>query len=164
MWWSASRADPQPKIILGADHALTDYTLTDADIGRTLDPPDGFLVNLSQTAPSTDRSDPQFSVSLGRYLTGYLVLKGARDHQAIYCNRSGQWTPYWSGGNRVLIANASLDYRGRLVVQCVPRGATFTLTLSDIPNVRAPSGTPGWAPSGMFGSYPDWRHGVGPIP
>jgi hypothetical protein len=118
---------------------LTDFTIDDSFIGQTIGPPDGFLVSLSQSAPSSDRADPQFSISLGRYLTGYLQLRGERDHQAIYCNRSGQWTPYWSGDNRVLISDQSLDYHGQLVVQCVPRGATYTLTLSDIPFVRAPA-------------------------
>src|ERR1700722_4582045 len=100
--------------------ATFDFQIDDSFIGRALDPADGFLVSLSQSAPSTDRDDPQFSISLGRYLTGYLVLKGSRDVQAVYCNKSGQWTPYWSGGNRVLISDQSLGFNGRLVVQCVP--------------------------------------------
>jgi hypothetical protein len=115
--------------------ALFQYTLTDQDIGTVLPVENGFLVNLSQSAPSTDRDDPQYSISLGRYLTGYLQLRGSRDPQAIYCNRSGQWTPLWSGDNRVLVTDQSLGFNGRLVVQCVPRGASYALTLSDVPYV-----------------------------
>jgi len=29
--------------------ATTEYTITDADVGRVLDIPDGYLVNLTQT-------------------------------------------------------------------------------------------------------------------
>jgi hypothetical protein len=39
----------------------------------------------------------------------------------------------WNGGVRILIDNHSLGYRGKLVVECVPRSATYRMTLSDIP-------------------------------
>ena len=65
--------------------ATFDHTLTEADIGAILDPANGFVVSLSQTAPSTDRGDPQWSASLLRWKTGYLALRGEGDTQAIYC-------------------------------------------------------------------------------
>jgi hypothetical protein len=144
--------------------ATFDFTLDETSIGSALDPVDGFLVSLSQTAPSTDRAEPQWSQSLGRWKTGYCTLKGERDTQALYSCRPGVWTPQWAGNVRVLISNASFPYAGRLIVQCIPKGSTWSVTLSDVPNVRAPARTPGWAPNGAFGSYPDWRHGVGPGP
>jgi hypothetical protein len=144
--------------------ALTDYTISDADIGSALDPPNGFLVNLSQTAPAVPDGEPQFSASKQVWLTGYFQIRGERDIQAVYCSRSGTWVPQWIGDQRILISNASFPYAGRLRIICVPKGSAWSVTLSDVPTVRAPSATPGWAPSGMWGSYPDYRHGVRPGP
>ena len=135
--------------------ATFDHTLTEADIGAILDPANGFVVSLSQTAPTTDRGDPQWSASLLRWKTGYLALRGEGDTQAIYCCRPGGWTPLWVGDTRILIVSASLQFRGRLVVQCVPKGATYQLTLSDVPVTRPPRGN---VDGGNFGDFPSWRH------
>ena len=91
----------------------------------------------------------------GRWKTGYLALRGEGDTQAIFSDRSGGWTPLWVGDTRILIANHSLQFRGRLVVQCVPRGATYQLTLSDAPVTRSPRGN---VDGGNFGDFPSWRH------
>jgi hypothetical protein len=44
--------------------------------------------------------------------------------------------PFTSAGQ--IWVNASVRYRGRLLVESVPRGAVFELRLSDIENVRKP--------------------------
>ena len=116
--------------------ALTNITIDETSIGGALDPADGFLVSLSQTTPAVPDGDPQWSASLGRWRTGYLVLKGERDTQAVYSNRPSVWTPLWSGGERSLIASNSLPYAGRLRIECVPKGSTWSLTVSDVPFVR----------------------------
>lgn len=41
------------------------------------------------------------------------------------------------------VNNSSLRYSGDLVVVCAPKGATFSITLSDTPNDRAPE-RPWW--------------------
>jgi hypothetical protein len=115
---------------------LTDFTLTEADIGRALDPADGFLVGLSQTAPAVPDGEPQWSAAMQRWKTGYISLRGESDPQAVYCNRPSIWTPLWSGGERILIASNSLPYAGRLRIECVPKGSTWSLTVSDVPFVR----------------------------
>ena len=38
-----------------------------------------------------------------------------------------------------LVINSSLSYRGALEVVCVPKGSQWSLTLSDVPNPRAPT-------------------------
>jgi hypothetical protein len=43
--------------------------------------------------------------------------------------------------------NSAIGYSGDLVVVCVPKSATFNITLSDVPNVRAPE-RPLWNFSG----------------
>ena len=45
------------------------------------------------------------------------------------------------------VVNSSIGYFGDLVVISVPKGATFNITLSDTPNVRAPQ-QPEWNFSG----------------
>ena len=135
--------------------ATFDHTIDETSIGAILDPADGFVVSLSQTTPSTDRGDPQWSASLGRWKTGYLALRGEGDTQAIYSDRSGGWVPLWVGDTRILIVNHSLQFRGRLVVQCVPRGAVYQLSISDVPVSRLPRSNVDGA---NFGDFPSWRH------
>lgn len=37
--------------------------------------------------------------------------------------------------------NASVGFKGQLMVVCVPRGSTWSLTLSDVPNLKTPAPT-----------------------
>jgi hypothetical protein len=50
--------------------ALFDFTITDADMGRTLDPADGFLVNLVRTQPPLPGDMPQFSMAKQEWTAG----------------------------------------------------------------------------------------------
>ena len=53
----------------------------------------------------------------------------------------GGWASHYADTADVLV-NASVGYRGALMVVCVPRGSIWELSLSDIPYVRAP--VTGW--------------------
>jgi hypothetical protein len=120
-----------------------DFTITDADIGRALDPMDGYLVGLRQTQNQTANEVPEWDNGRGVWRSAYFVLRGNNDHQAIFC-ASPQ-----SGGTvdpaKVWVVNQSLRYRGQLIVQCVPRGSIWSLTLSDIPVVRSAEAAQWWA-------------------
>ena len=121
--------------------ALTEYQITDADVGRVLGVPDGYLVSLSRTVAPPVYEIPDGDVSRQVWKNAYLTLKGSGDFQPIYCNnphQNGQ-TPMWVGDTMILVSNKSLRYRGDLVVVSVPRGSVHTLTLSDAPNPRQPS-------------------------
>ena len=112
--------------------ALTDYTLTDASVGQTIGPPNGFLVSLKMTTPPKHET-PEGDDGSGIWRRGYLQLRGSGDVRDVYCATTGS-VP---GG--FLIGNNSIPFKGDLIVRCVPRGGVFALTLSDLPNRRAPS-------------------------
>lgn len=111
--------------------ALTEFTLTDADVGRVLPITDGYLVSLRMTTPPLYEV-PEGCDGDGIWRRGYLQLRATGDHRDLYCNGIVQ-------NGFSAIQNHSLGYRGDLVVRCVPRGGVFSLTLSDQPNRRAPS-------------------------
>jgi hypothetical protein len=96
-------------------------------VGAALPIVDGYLVNLRMTAPPRPYETPEGH--LGVWKRGYMQLKGSLDYKDLYC-----CCPSQSQGYAVL--NNSLPFRGQLVVVAVPRGSTWSLTLSDVPNVR----------------------------
>jgi hypothetical protein len=67
--------------------AQFDYVLTAADIGRVLDPPDGFVVKLIRTKPPVDDGPPRASPD-GTWLSGRLQLRGVREFRDLYCGDS----------------------------------------------------------------------------
>ena len=54
---------------------MYDYVLDDADVGRVLDPPDGFVVKLIRTKPPVNDGPPRASAD-GTWLSGRLQLRG----------------------------------------------------------------------------------------
>jgi hypothetical protein len=64
-------------------------------------------------------------------LTNELGVSAGVDH---FGHCSSDFPP-----SRILIQNHSLAYRGALEVVCVPKGSEWSLTLSDVPNPRAPT-------------------------
>jgi len=60
--------------------AMTNITITDADVGRVLPVPDGFLVNLSRTKPPSGYGIPDGDVVNQPWSNAYLTLKGSGDH------------------------------------------------------------------------------------
>jgi hypothetical protein len=112
--------------------AQFDYVLTAADIGRVLDPPDGFVVKLIRTKPPVDDGPPRASPD-GTWLSGRLQLRGVREFRDLYCGDSMCLEP---STRPTLIANSSYPYRGGLVVKALQKGAEYEITLSDSPYVR----------------------------
>jgi hypothetical protein len=109
-----------------------DYVLTDADIGTSIGPVDGFLVDLSQTSPPTQNSPPQ-ATPAGVWTGGnYLQLRGEKDYRDLYCAQPATAFMNWSGKRLFLVVNHSLPYRGQLAINAVPKGSTFAITLSDV--------------------------------
>jgi hypothetical protein len=109
--------------------------------------------------PSPSYETPDASPSKQAFTSAYFTLRGSRDLRDLInvSPQSGGAATYW-GSDANMVSNGNLPYRGDLIVQCVPRGSTWTLTLSDISNLRAPA-----PPDGVpFGSYPDYRHGAPP--
>jgi hypothetical protein len=136
--------------------AMTEYTLTDANVGDVLPITDGFLVSLSMTQSGGFDGSPRFDEGKLIWVSGYFVLRGSLDIRDLIC-----LSPQSGGGggpDGVMVANHGLGYRGDLLVVAVPRGSTWSLTISDVESPRAPPPTPGWAPNGAFGDYPSYGH------
>jgi hypothetical protein len=116
---------------------LTDFTLTDADAGRDLGVPDSFLVNLTMVTPPV-WEQPDFDPGKQRYTAGFFVLRGSKAFRDSICvgpSANGGAFQHWGSDANMLI-NSSIGYRGSLIVMAVPKGSTWKLTLSDVPNVR----------------------------
>ncbi|HZZ22863.1 MAG TPA: hypothetical protein VFE60_09940 [Roseiarcus sp.] len=115
--------------------ALTDYTLTDADIGRALTPADGFLVSLARTQAGPFDGPPRWDEGSMRWVSGRFVLRGSRDFKDLLCVDTGSGAG-WAGHNNKfdnVLASGSLGYAGDLIAVSIQRGSVWTLTLSDIP-------------------------------
>jgi hypothetical protein len=61
--------------------AQNSYSISDADVGRVLDPPNGWVTNLRWVGGPTAYEVPVERG--GKWVSGYFVLRGERDHQAI---------------------------------------------------------------------------------
>jgi hypothetical protein len=125
----------------------TDYVIDDTMVGQVVGPMDGFLVSLRQTQAQARYAVPDGDDGSGVWKSGFFVLKGSRDHQAIYSNCPSQCGSVDPG--KVWVANASIGYRGELQVVACPKGLVWSLTLSDVPNIRSAAA---WSPS----TYANW--------
>ena len=125
--------------------ATFDYQITDANIGDVLPVADGFLVTLTRTKAGPYEV-AQWSEGKQQWLTGHLVLRGSRDIRDLICidtQHGGGWASHSNQNDGVLL-NRSLPYAGDLQIVCVPRGSTWSITLSDIPYIPPP---PTWPPT-----------------
>jgi hypothetical protein len=65
--------------------ALTNFTLTDQDVGRDLGMPDGYLVSLSMTAPPAPYITPEWDESRLCWKSGCFVLRGSLAFRDSVC-------------------------------------------------------------------------------
>jgi hypothetical protein len=135
-----------------------DFTVDETNIGQTIGPANGYLVNLTRTQAGP--YDPaQWSAAKQQWLTGRFVLRGSGDVKDLVCidtQHGGGWASHGGLGDIVWgDANIAL---ADLIVACVPRGSAWTVTLSDVPNPRAPLTTPGWAPGYQFAGGFGFKH------
>jgi hypothetical protein len=122
--------------------AMFEFTLDDTMVGTAIGPPDGgYLVNLRQTQSQASYAVPDGDDGSGVWRSGYLVLRGSGDIRDLYCNCPSQCGVFDPA--KTWVANSSLAYRGQLIVQSVPRGSVWALSLSDVPFVKAVD--PFWA-------------------
>jgi hypothetical protein len=62
----------------------TTYTLDESSIGTVLPVQNGFLTDLSMTTPPQHQT-PAWSEALGRWVAGYMQLRGEHDVRDLYC-------------------------------------------------------------------------------
>jgi hypothetical protein len=120
--------------------ATTNYVITDADVGQVLPITDGFLTNLTMTAPPPVYETPSFDEGKQIWTAGYFVLRGSGDYRDTVCINpaSGGGFAQWQKSNADMVVNRSISYRGGLIVVAVPKGSSWSVTLSDVPTVRSP--------------------------
>jgi hypothetical protein len=104
---------------------MFDFTIDDQSVGQTIGPSNGFLVNLRMTQPPSVYETPDHNPGTQQFKSGYFVLRGSGDTRNLYCSLTGHFS-------YVLVQNNSLGYRGDLAVVSLPRGSTWSLTLSDV--------------------------------
>jgi hypothetical protein len=113
----------------------TDYTITDADVGRVLDVPDGFLVNISQTKSQARYEIPSFDEGKQIWTAGYFVLRGSLDVRDAFC--ASPQSSSLPSNPKIWLGNSSIAFRGDLIVKSVLRGSEWSVSVSDVPFVRA---------------------------
>jgi hypothetical protein len=110
---------------------MYDLVIDRSMVGQTIGPPGGgFLIDLIQTESASN--EPAQASPDGVWKSVYLQLRGSLDHRDIYCAIPSQNFMNWTGKRKILIADHSLDYRGDLMVRCVPKDAVFEISLSDV--------------------------------
>lgn len=124
--------------------ATTNYVITDADVGRVLPITDGFLTNLTMTAPPPVHEVPSFDEGKQIWTAGYFVLRGSGDIATPSASTPRAAAASLNGRNRTptMVVNRCIGYRGGLIVVAVPKGSSWTVTLSDAPVVASPTDPP----------------------
>jgi hypothetical protein len=59
----------------------TTFTITDADVGTTIGPPDGFVTDLAMTQPPPVYEVPEWDEGRQVWTAGYFILRGSGDHR-----------------------------------------------------------------------------------
>jgi len=123
--------------------ATTSYLITDADVGRVLPITDGFLTNLTMTAPPPVYEVPSFDEGKQIWTAGYFVLRGSGDNRDAVCiTPAGGGFAQWQKSNANMVVNRCIGFRGGLIVVAVPKGSSWSVTLSDAPVVASPTDPP----------------------
>jgi hypothetical protein len=124
--------------------ATTSYLITDADVGRVLPITDGFLTNLTMTAPPPVYEVPSSDEGKQICTAGYFVLRGSGDNRDAVCitPAGGGGFAQWQKSNANMVVNRCIGYRGGLIVVAVPKGSSWSVTLSDAPVVASPTDPP----------------------
>lgn len=122
--------------------AMFDFVINDQSVGQSVGPASGYLVSLRMTQGPPVYQTPEGDDGRGVWTRSYLQLRGSGDLRDLYCACPAQ------GGvaGNVLVQSQSLRYHGDLTIVACPRGSAFSLTLSDVPNVRTPTS---WAAVSM---------------
>ena len=94
---------------------------------------DGYITDLSMTRSPSVYETPSFN--FGCWSSGFFTLRDNSWRRDVISFSPTSSIPY-SGSRRDIIVNNSVRYVSSLQVISVPRGAVFSITISDVPVVR----------------------------
>jgi hypothetical protein len=123
--------------------AFFDFVLDESSAGALLEPADGFIVDLKMTTPPI-AGQPAWDPVRKCFVRGIFCLRGDEDCSPLSLRNlicvDLAANPIAAFGS--IWRDRSEPYKGRLLVESIPKGARFELRLSDIPNVRAAAHDP----------------------
>jgi hypothetical protein len=135
---------------------VTEYILTDADVGFTFPERDGFLLSLVRSR------GPYQDCHQRNWWERHFVLRD-KTPRALWCLDAINFgrVPLRIGGAFYYAVNTCIQFTGALTLACVPSGSEWEVTLSDVyvqplPS-RHPSTAYGYAPNAMWGSVAGYR-------
>lgn len=115
--------------------ATTTITLTGANVGTVVSPfPDGFVVKMvltkSQSPAWQQENHFAFPYPHGQWRTGRFVIRDGAGHRLV--NLSTQ-TGALTSGHALMTAGQQFAYSGDLVLEALPKGQEWEISLSDVP-------------------------------
>jgi hypothetical protein len=110
--------------------ATTQYQIDASYIGQAIGPPNGAIVLLRMsTAPVYET--PCWDEGAQKWVSGCLTLRGTGDIRDTICIAPATNGGALSGGIMISSNNGSVAYSGALQVVAVPKGSSWSVTLSD---------------------------------
>ena len=131
---------------------ITEYIISDQDVGRTFAERDGFLLSLVQSRP------PSGDAYARRWEERCFTLRDEMSPQNLFHLdvTTSRPPPLTIGGAYFHLNNAALRYFGALTLVNIPVGSEFEITLSDVyvqPRVSLyKTYYGGYSPNSMWGS------------
>ena len=120
---------------------ITTYQISDADVGTTIGPQNGFVTGLTMLSPPTVYEQPDRDPGRQLFKSGYFTIRGECDLRPVFnaqIGAGGGHFSYW-GGEAHSIVDGNFPYKGALKIVSMPKGSTWQVSVSDLPNDRAPA-------------------------
>lgn len=119
--------------------ATTTVILDATMVGTVISPgPDQFVVKMvmtqSQWPPYQVESHLPFPLPFGTWRSGRFVLRDLSGAGMRVINISTQFGAFANGGGHALMTNGqTFQFRGDLILECLPTGQVWEIDFSDVP-------------------------------
>jgi hypothetical protein len=113
---------------------IATYQISDADVGTTIGPQNGFVTGLTMLSPPTVFETPDWDPGRQWFKSGYFTIRGEGDLRPIFNAQIGAGVghfSYWGGEAHSIVDGNFL--KGALKIVSVPKGSTWLVSVSDIP-------------------------------
>ena len=117
--------------------AATKITLNDTLVGQIVSPfPDGFITRMVLMQSQTPAWQPECWIDLpyphGTWRSGRFILRDLSGAGKRLINVSTQ-VGCFSGGHVLMAAGQAFQFRGDLILECLPRNQVWEIEFSDVP-------------------------------